>query len=794
MAKYYCWDCDGRFTSTEALQSHCSAKKHIQAIECPHCDLLVETAKELSQHTKAKHMNKCNVCRTDFNSIDALVAHNRAKHDIYCSVCKLGFQNPKHFEDHNKARHQKACEFCLAFCSSDKELQAHVAEKHTFPCKECKNRIFKSKDALNSHQNSDAHPLKCTFCHARFKTDDGRTEHYSTAHFRCDKCPLIFGTWALRGEHILDKHTFSCPWCDKKFDSEKGLKTHKTESHRYACKTCQKVLPSKEDLQSHIVKRHSLECSECNLKFKSTDELSSHNFASHVTRCEVCSVPLAINDKKSKRHEFSCVKCNKCFPSIEARDKHKSEEHAFTCVKCGQDFKTIVKLDEHKTVAHGFRCTSCAKLFESESALADHHKNAHQLSCPKCEDKFDGPDKLIQHFKLDHILRCGSCEATYENTANLEARKTTHHNALKCGICPDILFLTQDALEAHVSAAHEKQQTLICDHCKDIIFLSETALNQHTTSLHDRRFNCCLCDDLSFLTQETFDEHLTSMHEKKPLLTCDFCIGTVFLSEGAKALHSVVIHGDTSTVACALCSELAYPPASSSPSNDLHTIHEEAETNPNAEADFEPKQETWECHYCPNNPDHPYLTQLSLLEHVITNHPEKLHQWCEQCPETYFTTIPAYEYHLRTYHPWPKEDEDNTINKTLPAKVTFTCPYCPSYQCTTPGDLTIHLSDSHGYKCPFCFTKFENNYQLVQHIDAMHLLKCSFHECLGTGFKGEDALKRHLARFHTRFETVVVGENGGAGGGGSTSSEDVGASPSVSDEVDVGEEGDVLLG
>jgi len=92
--------------------------------------------------------------------------------------------------------------------------------------------------------------------------------------------------------------------------------------------------------------------------------------------------------------------------------------------------------------------------------------------------------------------------------------------------------------------------------------------------------------------------------------------------------------------------------------------------------------------------------------------------------------------------------------------------------------------------------QFEHQFGLVQHIDAVHLLKCSFHDCEGAGFKTNEALKRHVGRFHTSF--LPAGERGGVGGGngalggsGSESeSEDVGASPSADS---VAEDEDLLL-
>ncbi|KAH6713995.1 hypothetical protein BKA61DRAFT_735557 [Leptodontidium sp. MPI-SDFR-AT-0119] len=509
----------------------------------------------------------------------------------------------------------------------------------------------------------------------------------------------MFATWALRGEHILDKHTFTCQLCEKKFDSEKSLKKHKTENHRNTCKTCQKVLHSEEGLKTHILQKHSSGCSVCNLKFETNNDLSSHNSATHVNRCELCATPFARKDKESKRHEFHRIKCSMCFQSSEARDKHKAKEHAFICINCDQNFKTIVKLDEHKATAHGFKCFACNGSFETDLALADHHKKVHQFSCPKCEDNFD----------------------TFED----------HVTTLKSMI---------------------------------------------------KRFKCCLCDGLSFFTEETFNKHLEDMHPKKPVLTCDCCIGTFFLSEGAKTKHAALIHGDASAVACALCGDLAYAPEASS--TGLHTIHEEPEP------DFEPKVETWFCDYCPPGPI--YTTQLGLLEHVLTTHPEKVHQWCDICPDIYFTTIPAYHHHLDTIHPRPKKSNTASTANTNGHHVntvsaSIACPHCANLEFTTPADLTYHLSQFHGFKCPFCLVKFESPMQTVQHIDVAHLLKCSFHDCDGAGFKSEDALKRHLARFHTSFEPVV--QNGGDIGG-LTSSGDVGASKTVDS---VAEDEDLLI-
>ncbi|KAG4432839.1 hypothetical protein IFR05_011678 [Cadophora sp. M221] len=247
-------------------------------------------------------------------------------------------------------------------------------------------------------------------------------------------------------------------------------------------------------------------------------------------------------------------------------------------------------------------------------------------------------------------------------------------------------------------------------------------------------------------TGKIFNKYLEDMYPKKPVLTCDCCIGIFFLSEGAKTKHAALIHGDASAVACALCGDLAYAPEASS--TGLHTIHEEPEP------DFEPKEETWFCDYCPPGPI--YTTQLGLLEYVLTTYPEKKSNTA--------ATANTNGHHVNT----------------VPASIA--CPHCANLEFTTPADLTYHLSQFHGFKCPFCLAKFESPIQTVQHIDVAHLLKCSFHDCDGAGFKSEDALKRHLARFHTSFEPVV--QNGGDIGG-LTSSGDVGASKTVDSVAEV---------
>lgn len=192
---------------------------------------------------------------------------------------------------------------------------------------------------------------------------------------------------------------------------------------QYKCKVCDVILSDKKRCEYHVIAKHlidkcTFECTECGKKF-ATNFLRTHHFKVKHTRapdyiCSVCGAKfrsLSVLRGHELRHTsqdppFRCEVCDKGFYTKANCAKHFLDKHmekTAVCDICGESFAGVGRLNEHRNNhIGGFKCSECGKSFNSKSRLRAHkqvHNTANLMYCT-CGKKFATFAFLHNHSKV----------------------------------------------------------------------------------------------------------------------------------------------------------------------------------------------------------------------------------------------------------------------------------------------------------------------------------------------------------------------------------------------------------
>lgn len=214
-------------------------------------------------------------------------------------------------------------------------------------------------------------------------------------------------------------HCF-CKLCNRQFDSELSLASHRNKKHGGSSSGSQKLQKSLQEPPKAKEEAKSWACPQCARSFADQGSVKDHCSVAHSHKCGACSRAyinlkgLHVHQRLSKH--LYCRQCDQCFSKPSALDKHqKTVIHAaeFHCCDCDRVFKTQKALDQHRQdqghikVKKVHECNECQREFPSEAALRDHqsslvHKPLSDLKCTagaKCKQRFNSPSALMHHLE-----------------------------------------------------------------------------------------------------------------------------------------------------------------------------------------------------------------------------------------------------------------------------------------------------------------------------------------------------------------------------------------------------------
>lgn len=361
---------------------------------------------------------------------------------------EISSQNPK-FLNRRKRKVRKTteikpspCDEIISLIESDNDIPMIIeSESETPPTR---------RKVIRKTRNRRHLTYICDKCGEVIKYRKNIEKHMRDRHiplnYQCNLCSETFKSKLKLFSHSLDFHgikariiaeTYSCEFCDKKFDIKSIFEAHKS---------------------SHLDERPQI-CSICSFSFKSVGNLNRHIQAVHAQSrgetCEICSkkfkTKLALKNHKNTMHAdmrvyVNCLHCNaiimeKCLKS-HILNIHTEIEKKFQCEICQKSFKSSPLLKRHFEGVHdavdrgiSYECAACDY---STTRLRD--LKAHQL-----DEHFDG---------TVHVCECGS---KFKTRRLLLIHMASHNNtsaSILCSQCSAI-FKTKSGLRKHVIRAHQ---------------------------------------------------------------------------------------------------------------------------------------------------------------------------------------------------------------------------------------------------------------------------------------------------------------------------------------------------
>uniref|UniRef100_A0A3B3T3J1 Zinc finger protein n=1 Tax=Paramormyrops kingsleyae TaxID=1676925 RepID=A0A3B3T3J1_9TELE len=337
--EFKCRNCGKRFPVKQALQRHVL-----------HCSDSLSSAGDGTQ------VHQCALCQSTFSSesrhicsLSYLCIYLRrsvsfagsARRKLMCSICNKKCSSSVNLQEHRKVHEVFDCPACDKKFISTNQLKRHMithSEKRPYTCEVC-SRSFKRLDQVTAHKiiHSEDKPYKCKLCGKEFAHRNvyknhkkvmrmGRAPTYTSIYLyiyiyissyegklsaiggrRYDNFPASVSSppdpppFSIPGER-----PYQCPYCDKAFSKNDGLKMHirtHTREKPYKCIECNKAFSQKRGLDEHM-RTHTgekpFQCDVCDLSFSLKKMLIRHKLTHNPNRpmaeCQLCHKKFTRND------------------------------------------------------------------------------------------------------------------------------------------------------------------------------------------------------------------------------------------------------------------------------------------------------------------------------------------------------------------------------------------------------------------------------------------------------------------------------------------------------------------
>ncbi|KAJ8332839.1 hypothetical protein SKAU_G00417350 [Synaphobranchus kaupii] len=549
---FKCEVCGMRFSRASALQSH---QQH---------------------HTKQDRTHKCAHCEKAYSSYGALYNHRKTCHsdedgsDAAVSVKKEEF-NPRKTLLGPKVYH---CDQCGKGFWSFGAFSQHKQNQHCAEVKE-KNDPSEQLASVNGHTPSVSKRATCPICGKQFRHRGilachmKRHRSVPQMNHTCQVCGKSYRMFAcfLKHQQVhdsegieppvksfehqieqLEKNTYSCPDCGKRFSRAMALQFH-MRSHGYET--------------GYPFSSSSRAKAQCNLSFSSESDLLKHRSQVHSGEESAqhgapdSKKPASTTSKKVKLKLYGCPDCSKRFYKVRGLRAHRWQMH--------RDSKKTV---DCLTPSKSFICTACEKRYSSQGALYNHRKTCavtkRELKSVEAvvEDPLPPPRLPEQTYKW--LFKCHKCGKAFPSLERLEAHKDIAKSRPHCCALCCRGYWTETQLQQHLIWHDEVRRRLPadlryrlstfsaptevgpnsedcatqcpldtdqtatsttgtqspidykCPHCEET-FLNFLALQQHQMNIHsiDEPYRCSLCPRTFSQIHELIDHHQECLSEKK---------------------------------------------------------------------------------------------------------------------------------------------------------------------------------------------------------------------------------------------------------------------------------------
>ncbi|XP_072316230.1 uncharacterized protein [Eucyclogobius newberryi] len=435
----------------------------------------------LSPHT-ANFVNPVDVSQKD--SLESKREYNPKKTLLgpkvyHCEQCGKGFWSLGAFS-HHKQSPLLCTELRLRKGFGGPFTNGHSRRSFKVACPVC-GRKFRHKGIMSlhmrKHENGDH---KCDICNRSFRLLSGLLRHRAVHNNQSQPPPVKSFQYQVEQ---LQKNTYSCPDCGKRFSRAKALQFH-MKSHGYEsgysppshrsgdpvedlqCPSCFALFNKKSSLRAHrkccIKKENSAQPPEkdsnsvIQMDRKLTDLKENH-----------------IENGKTDELKYKCKLCERSFAVVGALNFHKrihteshkvltkakalvkkskvddSNKSQFSCADCGRRFVSNSALGTHKRWHKDKPCSQPSEEIAQDSKKSD----SGPFKCDKCNKKFFNLYVLQRHQLVN--TQCRNNEPKLVPAVTVGDKVPGEHGTFSCTECSQN-FQTNALLDDHIKSAHLK--------------------------------------------------------------------------------------------------------------------------------------------------------------------------------------------------------------------------------------------------------------------------------------------------------------------------------------------------
>merc|ERR1719318_732534 len=177
---HQCDICKERFRKKANLVRHAKVTS-----VCEICSAVFCTTKQLQYHKRSSHLepHSCESCKKSFSDKSSLKRHNESRFKSdgslknCCEVCSSEFCSLQDLLKHNRI-HPKKCHYCGKTFSTNRNLSVHLANREDILCSKC-GILLCSKSELRVHTNSVHNIKQCDLCMQSYDLENYKYHMYA---------------------------------------------------------------------------------------------------------------------------------------------------------------------------------------------------------------------------------------------------------------------------------------------------------------------------------------------------------------------------------------------------------------------------------------------------------------------------------------------------------------------------------------------------------------------------------------------------------------------------------------